>query len=184
MRTALVLAAILLAGCTHPSKVRAIVDIESKPPDLTAITLRIKNQEMQPTVMLRVNVSVQLRRGDSWGKASPVIHPPALVLNRQEEQIIRATVKLNGEAIRATVTVREDKSGKLVTSEEFEKILAADSHNRGQVFPLLTLRLGNRRISNISLERIHAFADRLTIMARPHQAFIRELHQIRRGRII
>lgn len=115
----------LAAACSRPANIRTAVDFGTKPPDLTTITLRVKNQESRTTSPVRIDLSVQLRRGDRWGKEASVIHPAPTVLNKQEEQILRCTVKLNGDAIRAVVTIKEERSGRILAKDEYEKVLAA-----------------------------------------------------------
>ncbi len=117
----------LLLACSHQSVIRTAVGFSTKPPDLTTITVRLKNQEMRPTAELLIDVSVQLRRGENWGKAASVLHPDPAVLNRLEERILRSTVKLSGEGIRAKVTVKERASGRILVSEEFEETLPSGS---------------------------------------------------------
>ncbi len=124
LEVVLVLATLTLAGCAHTARIATSLDFGSRPPDLTVITLKVKNQDTRATTPLLIDVSVQLRRGEDWGKAASVIHPAAFVLNKQEEQILRSTVKLRGEAIRATVSVKEQETGKTVSTEQFEKVLS------------------------------------------------------------
>jgi hypothetical protein len=124
------------------------VEFGARPPDLTVITVKVKNQEMRPTTPLAVDVSLQIKKGQDWGRASSVLHPAAFVLNKQEEQILRATVKLRGETIRATVTVKEQQTGKTIGSEQFEKIVSNSSRSfpylTGETTSLSTLALGTR----------------------------------------
>ncbi len=124
IQAVVVLAALTLAGCAHTARISSNLDFGSRPPDLTVITLKVKNQDMRATTPLLIDVSLQLRRGQDWGKPASVIHPAAFVLNKQEEQILRSTVKLRGEAIRATVSVKEQETGKTVSTEQFEKVLS------------------------------------------------------------
>ena len=105
--------AIGLASCSHSSKIATTIDFGSRAPDLTVITVKVKNQETRATTPLAIDVSLQLKRGEDWGKPASVLHPAAFVLNKQEEQVLRTTVKLRGETIRGTVTVKEQQTGKL-----------------------------------------------------------------------
>ena len=118
---------LLITACSHPSVIRTSVEFDTKPPDLIAITVRLKNQESRTTAELLIDVSVQLRRGEKWGKAASVTHPEPTVLNRQEELILRSTVKLSGEGIRARVTIKERSSGRVLVAEEFEETLQGGS---------------------------------------------------------
>jgi hypothetical protein len=131
---AAILLGVVLAGCSHSSKIATSIDFGTRPPDLTVITVKVKNQEARTTNPLAIDVSLQLKRGNEWGKPTPVLHPAAFVLNKQEEQTLRTTVKLRGETIRGKITVKEQLSGKLVSTEEFEKVLSG----RSSTLPYLT----------------------------------------------
>ena len=73
---------LLMTACSHPSVIRTSVEFGTKPPDLITITVRLKNQESRTTAELLIDVSVQLRRGEKWGKAASVMQPEPTVLNR------------------------------------------------------------------------------------------------------
>ena len=122
-----VAAFLLLMACSHQSVIRTAVEFNTKPPDLTTITVRLKNQEMRTTSELLIDVSVQLRRGENWGKAISVLHPEAAVFNRLEERVLRSTVKLSGQGVRVNVTVKERGSGRVLVSEDFEETLPGGS---------------------------------------------------------
>lgn len=118
---------VLLAGCAHTSKISTSLNVGTRTPDLTMVTLKIKNQENRATTPLLVDVTLRLRHGAEWGKPVSVIHPAGFVLNKHEEQILRSTVKLRGEAVRATITVKEQETGTVIQSEETEKPLGKAS---------------------------------------------------------
>ena len=111
-------------GCYRPAEVAINVDLSTRSPGLAVVTLKVKNQEPRPTTPLAIDVTVQAKQAGRWGKAESVLHPAAFVLNKQEEQILRATVKLQGEMVRTTVTVREQESGRVVKSQQIEKTLS------------------------------------------------------------
>lgn len=118
---------VLLAGCAHPSKISTSLDVRTRNPDLTVVTLKIKNQEDRATTPLVIDVTLRLRQGGEWGKPVSVIHPVGFVLNKHEEQILRSSIKLRGEAVRAKITVKEQESGAVLISEETEKALGNNS---------------------------------------------------------
>lgn len=123
MRAALLAGFVVLAGCAHPAKIATTLTVGTRLPDLTVVTLKITNQENRATTPLLVDVTLRLRQGGDWGKPQSVIHPAGFVLNKREEQILRSTVKLGGDSVRATVTVKEQETGRVLSAEETEKPL-------------------------------------------------------------
>ena len=109
---------LVLAGCAHPAKISTNLSFASMQPGLTVVTLKIKNDENRATTPLSINVSMQFQQGGKWGEPVPVLHPAAFVLNRQEQQIIRATVKMTGESVKAKLTVKEQENGQTLVSSE------------------------------------------------------------------
>lgn len=110
--TAVLLALGALVGCAKPARISTALTFGTQTGDLTTISLKIKNLEARATTPLLVDVTV--------GTAS-LIHPSAFVLNRNEEQILRATAKLPAGPLQATVTVKELESGKVLTTQRIER---------------------------------------------------------------
>jgi hypothetical protein len=127
MRCAAVLALALLAGCAHPANISTSLEVATRGPDLTVITLKVKNQEDRATTPLVIDVTVRVRLGGEWGKPISVIHPAGFVLNKHEEQILRSTVRLKGEAVRTRIQIKEQETGAVVVSEEAERQLGKTS---------------------------------------------------------
>lgn len=127
MRCAAVLALALLTGCAHPARISTSLDVATRGSDLTVITLKVKNQEDRATTPLVIDVTVRVRLGGEWGKPISVIHPAGFVLNKHEEQILRSTVRLKGEAVRTRIQIKEQETGAVVVSEEAERQLGKTS---------------------------------------------------------
>ena len=123
MRVVLV-AALILVGCATPSKVATSMDIGSVGPNLTTVTIRIKNTDVRASTPLLVELTIQTKNGRSWSKPELVLHPAAFVLKKQEEQILRATTKVEGQAVRATLTVREQETGRQIQKTTEEKTIS------------------------------------------------------------
>lgn len=121
MRYLAVLGLCLLAACAQPQKVIMTVNVAPLPPDLVVVSVKLKNPEQHATTPLAVEISAQMREGQEWEASQAVIHPAAFVLNKGEEQILRASVKRKGNAVRVTVTVKEQETGHVIHEEHMER---------------------------------------------------------------
>ena len=120
----LLLAALFLSACATPSKVATSMDIGSVGPNLTTVIIKIKNTDVRASTPLLVELSIQTKNGGSWSKPELILHPAAFVLKKQEEQILRATTKIEGQAVRATLTVREQETGRQIQKTTEEKTIS------------------------------------------------------------
>ena len=117
--TAAVLFAI--AGCARPSKISATLDITRKSPDIVLVMLRSKNLEDRATTPIAPEVTVQTRAGRTWEKPMSAIHPAAFVLNRREQRDIFKVLHTNADLVRATLVIKEQESGHVLTNQRFER---------------------------------------------------------------
>jgi len=124
MPLAVALAAALV-GCAHPPKVSTALSAKRKSPDTVAIILKVKNLENRPTTPILVNVSAELRSGNAWDKARPLMTPAAFVLNRNEEHTITAELKTTADSIRTQLTVKEAENGNLLKTQRAQFPLPA-----------------------------------------------------------
>lgn len=108
---------LLLWSCAQPSKVSTSLTFGTLSPGLSTITVRVKNQDVRATTPLQINISIEQKDGTHWSKPESILHPTGFVLKKQEEQILRATFKSNGNPVRATLTVREQESGRVIHKE-------------------------------------------------------------------
>jgi len=110
-----------LAGCAHPSKVNATLDITRRAPDTVLIALRITNLEDHATTPLAPEVVIQTRTAGVWDKPAAEIQPVAFVLSKHELRNIIKVVHTAADLIRATVTVKEQESGHILINQRLEK---------------------------------------------------------------
>lgn len=87
--------------------------------------LRIKNLEDRATTPLTPQVMVQTRTGSAWDKPVAEIHPAPFVLNKKEQRDIMKVLHTNADVMRATVTVKEQESGRLLINQRLEKAVPA-----------------------------------------------------------
>lgn len=123
MKKLLAVAALVLAGCATPAKVATSLEFGSPAPGLTSISIRIVNQDDRATTPLVINLNIQQKQGDSWSKPESVLHPVGFVLKKAEQRILRASLKLSG-TVRATLTVKEQESGRTLLTQTYDKTVS------------------------------------------------------------
>ncbi len=87
--------------------------------------LRVKNLEDRATTPLSPEVVVQTRTGSSWDKPVSEIHPAPFVLNKKEQRDILKVVHTSADLVRATVTIKEQESGRVLVNQRLEKAVPA-----------------------------------------------------------
>jgi len=112
-------ACLLLAGCAHPAKVSTSLTFGTLSPGMATITVRVKNTDVRATTPLLIDISIEQKGGAGWTKPESILHPAGFVLKKQEEQILRATFKSTATLIRATLTVKEQESGRVIHKETY-----------------------------------------------------------------
>jgi hypothetical protein len=124
MKRLLLSAVLLVASCAKPSKVSTTLEFGAMPPGLTIMTVRIKNDDVRASTPLLVDLSIETKDSHGWSKPESVLHPAGFVLKKQEQQILRSAVKINGTAVRATLTVKEQETGRQIQKQTQEKLLS------------------------------------------------------------
>ena len=120
----LILALLALAGCARPPQVAATLDIRKESDNLIVLKLKIVNLEDRATVPIAIELTGEAETNGKWDKPSTLLHPAAFVLNRKEERDVTKLWRVPADAVRTTLIVREQESGRLLKSEKSEKRLA------------------------------------------------------------
>jgi hypothetical protein len=115
----------LLAGCAHPPQITTSLDVQKKSDSLILVTLKVTNTEDRVTVPINVEITGQARTDGHWDKAASLLHPAAFVLNRKEQREITKLWRINADAVRTTLVIKEQENGNLLKSEKAEKVFAA-----------------------------------------------------------
>ena len=119
MKLAAVAFLLLLIGCAKPANVSTSLTFGTLAPGLSTITVRVKNQDVRASTPLLIAVSIEHKEGSGWSKPESILHPTGFVLKKQEEQILRVTFKSNGKQVRATLTVKEQESGRVLKTQTY-----------------------------------------------------------------
>jgi len=112
----------LLAGCAKPPQLDTALTIQKSPDGVILVKLKIANVENTPTTPIAVQVSGQSRSGGRWDKPTPLLTPAAFVLNRKEQREITKFWRIQADAVRATLVIKEQETGHLIKTEKTEKV--------------------------------------------------------------
>ncbi len=115
---------VLLVGCAHPPRITTTLDVQKKSDGLVLVTLKITNTEDRVTIPLAVELTGQARTDGRWDKTATLLHPAAFVLNRKEQREITKLWRIQADAVRTTLVIKEQENGHLVKSEKSEKVFA------------------------------------------------------------
>jgi hypothetical protein len=122
MKTILLVVALsLLAGCAHSPQLDISMTLD-KQNGLIFVKVKVANTEDRATVPIAVEVTGQAESSGHWGKADTLLHPAAFVLNKKEQREITKFWRVPADVARATLTVKEQESGKLLKTERAEKV--------------------------------------------------------------
>ena len=116
---------LFLAGCAHPPQLTTSVDVQKKSDSLIVVTLKVMNTEDRVTVPINVEITGQARTDGHWDRGASLLHPAAFVLNRKEQREITKLWRINADAVRTTLVIKEQENGHLLKSEKTEKVLSA-----------------------------------------------------------
>ena len=113
-----------VAGCAHPPQLATSLDIRKNSDNLVLLRLKVTNLEDRVTVPIAIELTGQARTNNEWSKPETLLHPAAFVLNRKEQREITKFWHVQAASVRATLTMKEQESGKLLKSEKFEKVFS------------------------------------------------------------
>ncbi len=121
----LMMVLLALCGCAHPPELATHLDIQRSPDNsLVVLQLKVTNLEDRVTVPIAVELTGEARTDGRWSKPETLLRPAAFVLNRNEQRGITKPWKVQADAVRTTLTVKEQESGHILKSEKAEKIFS------------------------------------------------------------
>ncbi len=110
-----------LLACARPPKLSTSVDIHKQSDGLILVRLKIANTENRVTVPIALELTGQAEAGGKWDKTSTLLHPAAFVLNKKEERDITKLWRVQADAVRTTLVIKEQETGNLLQSQKAEK---------------------------------------------------------------
>ena len=123
----LVLAALILAGCTQPPQLATSLDVQKQSGDVITLKLKVTNLGPRATVPINVELTGQAEQDGRWEKSSSLLHPAAFVLNGKEQREITKFWRVEAEAVRTTLVIKEQERGNLLKTEKTEKVFSPEA---------------------------------------------------------
>lgn len=111
---------LLLAGCARPPQLSTSLNFEKKP-DLIIVKVRVANLEDRATTPIKVEVTAQPHVDGRWQRPITVLDPAAFVLNRHEQRDLMKYWRIDADAVRTTLVLKEQETGHILKSERAER---------------------------------------------------------------
>ena len=119
---ALMIVLLALWGCAHPPQLATSLNIQKSPDNsLVVLQLKVTNLEDRVTVPISIELTGEARVDGKWSKPETLLHPAAFVLNRKEQRGITKAWRVQADAVRTTLAVKEQENGHLLKTEKTEK---------------------------------------------------------------
>ena len=113
---------LVLAACAHPPQLTTTVEIQKKSDDLILVILKVTNTEDRATTPIALELTGQARSSGRWDRPASLLHPAAFVLNRKEQREITKLWRIQADAVRTTLAMKEQENGHLLKTEKVEKV--------------------------------------------------------------
>ena len=113
---------LVLAACAHPPQLTTTVEIQKKSDDLILVILKVTNTEDRATTPIALELTGQARSSGRWDRPASLLHPAAFVLNRKEQREITKLWRIQADAVRTTLAMKEQENGHLLKTEKAEKV--------------------------------------------------------------
>ena len=113
---------LVLAGCAHPPQLTTTIEIQKKSDDLILVILKVTNTEDRATTPIALELTGQARINGRWDRSVSLLHPAAFVLNRKEQREITKIWRIQADAVRTTLVMKEQENGHLLKTEKAEKV--------------------------------------------------------------
>ena len=118
---ALMIVLLALWGCAQPPQVATSLDIQKSSDGLVLVKLKVTNLEDRVTVPIALELTGQARTNGQWSKPETLLHPAAFVLNRKEQRDITKLWRVQTDAVRTTLVLKEQETGHILKSDKSEK---------------------------------------------------------------
>jgi hypothetical protein len=118
---ALMMLLLALYGCASPPQLATALDVQKSTDGLVIVKLKVTNLEDGVTVPIALELTGQARTNGQWSKAETLLHPAAFVLNRKEQREITKLWRVQADAVRTTLVLKEQETGHVLKSDKAEK---------------------------------------------------------------
>jgi hypothetical protein len=110
-----------LWGCAQPPQLATSLDVQKSSDGLVLVKLKVTNLEDRVTVPIALELTGQARTNGQWSKPETLLHPAAFVLNRKEQREITKLWRVQADAVRTTLVLKEQETGHILKSDKAEK---------------------------------------------------------------
>ena len=118
---ALMIALLALCGCASPPQLATSLDVQKSSDGLVLVKLKVTNLEDRVTVPIALELTGEARTNGQWSKPETLLHPAAFVLNRKEQREITKLWRVQADAVRTTLVLKEQETGHVLKSDKAEK---------------------------------------------------------------
>lgn len=118
---ALMIALLALCGCASPPQLATSLDVQKSSDGLVLVKLKVSNLEDRVTVPIALELTGEARTNGQWSKPETLLHPAAFVLNRKEQREITKLWRVQADAVRTTLVLKEQETGRVLKSDKAEK---------------------------------------------------------------
>jgi len=122
---ALVMLLLALYGCASPPQLATALDIQQGSDGLVIVKMKVTNLEDRVTVPIALELTGEARTNGQWSKPETLLHPAAFVLNRKEQREITKLWRVQADAVRTTLVLKEQETGHVLKSDKAEKIFTS-----------------------------------------------------------
>jgi hypothetical protein len=122
---------LILTSCAKAPKLDVSLSLDKQSADLIFVKVKVINTEDSATVPISIEVTGQTETNGQWDKATTILHPAAFVLNKKEERDITKLWRVPADAVRTTLTVKEQERGFLLKTERAEKVFSPGAPQTG-----------------------------------------------------
>ena len=113
-----------VTGCAKPPQLDVSLSLDKPNADVIFVKVKVVNAEDRATVPIAIEVTGQAQTNGHWDKSSTLLHPAAFVLNKKEQREITKLWRVPADMARTTLTVKEQESGRLLKTEQAEKVFS------------------------------------------------------------
>ena len=110
-----------LWGCAQPPQIATSLDVQKSSDGLVLVKLKVTNLEDRVTVPIALELTGQARTNGQWSKSETLLHPAAFVLNRKEQREITKLWRVQADAVRTTLVLKEQETGHVLKSDKAER---------------------------------------------------------------
>jgi hypothetical protein len=116
---------VVVCGCTRAPELSSSIDIQKEATGIILVKVKVANLNTRATVPIAVELTGQAQTNGKWQKTTTLLDPAAFVLNNKEQREITKFWRVEAEAVRTTLVIKEKEKGNLLKTQKAEKVFTA-----------------------------------------------------------